>query len=407
MRRPSLLSIAAILLACPLAAQPTWRAGRVVGDALVMSPPGACSSTWYDPEVFFFPDGSPGFLAQGGQDNPCTANVGLDSLFSAKFEPRTRTWQVPAPASCPTVVGRYADFSCPLQEFFAPYQPLASPAVAKVGARYYMAFSGGNADLRKGSLFWAYSDDGAHWHPLRGTPKPASFNWKPLIYPKYGDVCKTFGIPQLTLVYDPSTDYGPQGTFYIQLSYNHRSGEHDTFTFRVPYSSTNPFGLGDGLQVCLNSGPRGTPCTWVAHSGAMVFAYDGQPPEGTDPLLSLYRSNMMNFDPGSGSVAWDPSHGYWLRVFTTRFDDQLHWQTATSLASGVWSAPQPVVLTQFHRQLQALHPSYNQSEVYYGGLVWGQIAGRTGMWLFQPANHLGCRDAFTGLGIFIVALNFS
>lgn len=395
-----------LLLASSLHAQPTWRTGDLASDALVL--PGKCSATWYDPDVFQFPNGDRGFLAQGGMNNPCTANVGLDSLFSARFNSTTQAWQLPAAGSCPTVVGRYADFSCPGNEFFAPYQPLASPAIAKVGSRYYMAFSGGNADFRKGHIFWAFSDDGVHWTPFDWDPKPAGYRWKPLVYPKYGDVCETFGIPQLTLTYDPGTDYGPQGTFYLHFNYIHRGQPaiYDTYTFRFPYSNSNPFGLGGGMQVCLNNGPRGTPCNWVNHSGAMVFDYEGQPAEPGDPVLGVYGGNQNNFDYGAGSIVWDPSHNNWLRVYNV-FDPNLRWETTASLASGIWTAPRVVDMSQFHSQVKARYPSYNQNEMYYGGLYWGQIRGRTGMWLFQPADFRGCSGYFSGLGIFTVALSFN
>jgi hypothetical protein len=160
------------------------------------------------------------------------------------------------------------------------------------------------------------------------------------------------------------------------------------------------------MQVCLNSGPRGTPCTWVNHSGAMVFDYDGQPADGSDPILHIFGGNGNNIGAGGGSIVWDPSHNYWLRFFTL-FDGNVWWQSSTSLSSGIWSAPQIVDMTNFHNQIKALYPTYVQSEMYYGGLFWGSFKGRTGMWLFQPADFRGCSGSFSGLGIFMVALNFS
>ena len=47
-----------------------------------------------------------------------------------------------------------------------------------------MAFWGGNADFRKGHIFWATSTDGASWTILKWDPKPAGYAWRPLIYPK-------------------------------------------------------------------------------------------------------------------------------------------------------------------------------------------------------------------------------
>jgi hypothetical protein len=407
MKKPTrLLLLSFLLVPSFVQAQPTWRTAGLLGDELVIGPPHQCGSTWYDPEVFVFPDGNRGFLAQAGMINPCTANAALDSHYSAKHNSTTLTWQVPANGSCPTVVGRYADTTCPTQEFLAPNQPLASPAIAKVGSRYFMAFSGGNVDIRKGHIFWAYSDNGVNWVPLKWDPKPVGFNWKPLIYPKHGSFCGFFGIPQLSLTYDPSTTYGPEGTFYLHFNYHHLPGELDTYTFRFNYTSANGFGLGSGMQVCVNNGPQGSQCNWQSHSGAMVFDYDGQPPNAGDPLLLRYAGNGNNYSYGGGSIAWVPSHGYWLHVFTDA-QGRLRWQSSTSLASGVWSAPGFVDMTRFHSQMLARYPSYVQSEVYYGGLYYGSIGTRTGLWLFQPADYRACPSYFTGLGIFAVALNFS
>jgi hypothetical protein len=292
-------------------------------------------------------------------------------------------------------------------------------AIAKVGSRYYMAFSGGNADLRKGHVFWAFSDDAVNWTTLQWNPKPAGYNWRPLIYPKFGDFCRTFGVAQITLTYDAGTDFGPQGAFYIHFNYYHLTGELDTYTFRFPYSNGNGFGIGGPMQICLNQGTRGSQCTWVNHSGAMVFDYDMQPPSPGDPILTRYGGNVQNFDFGVGSMIWDPSHNNWLRVFTP-VDWKLYWQTTTSLSSGVWSTPQLIDMSQFDSAVQALHPAYHETNLlYYGGLFWGRTGSRTGMWLFQPADYLGCASAscassplppctglFTGLGIFQVGINF-
>ena|ERR1700730_15969229 len=89
LRKTGLFLIVTLLLGNSLHAQPTWRTGNLGGDALVI--PGKCAATWYDPEVFLFPNGDPGFLAQGGQNNPCTANVGLDSLFLARYNSSARS----------------------------------------------------------------------------------------------------------------------------------------------------------------------------------------------------------------------------------------------------------------------------------------------------------------------------
>jgi hypothetical protein len=60
-------------------------------------------------------------------------------------------------------------------------------------------------------------------------------------------------------------------------------------------------------------------------------------------------------------------------------------------------------MSSFSSQVLALYPGANVSGAAYGGLFWSTIGARTGMWLFQPADHLGC-PIFQGVGIFTVAL---
>ena len=137
----------------------------------------------------------------------------------------------------------------------------------------------------------------------------------------------------------------------------------------------------------------------------MVFDYDGQPPVAGDPLLRKHQGNDQNFNPGAGSIVWDPSHNYWLRFYGIA-DPHLRWQTSTSLSSGVWTAPGIVDMTRFYSQVRALYPNANLSGAAYGGLFWGTIGSRTGMWLYQPSDLHGC-PVFTGVGIFTVAVNFN
>lgn len=381
----------------------TWHTAGIAGNVLEL--PGNCGSTWYDPDVFVYPDNTRGFLAQGDLASTCAQSGNVpDAIYRAKFDPTTLSWQIPASGSCPTVVGHYVGTDCPGQ-LFGGNQPIGSPAVARVGNRYFMAFSGGNVDFRKGHLFWATSTNAVNWIIYNWDPKPAGFAWKPLIYPRAGDLCELMGIPQITLTYDPATDYGPEGTFYVHFNYHHRVGALDTYSFRIPFASAHPFGLGSGMQVALNSGARGTTVTWVPHSGAMVFDYDGEQPAPGDPVLVRYGGNVQNFDFGGGSIVRKDASSSWLRAFQDVYG-VLQWQSAMSLASGVWSAPKPLDMASFHAQVKALYPSY-QNEVSYGGLWFGKIGTRNGLWMFVPTDIRNCAHAFSGLGIFTVALNFS
>jgi hypothetical protein len=52
-------ALGTLLLSASLHAQ-TWRAADL--DGTVVALPVGCNSTWYDPEVFVYPDSSHGFL---------------------------------------------------------------------------------------------------------------------------------------------------------------------------------------------------------------------------------------------------------------------------------------------------------------------------------------------------------
>ena len=73
----------------------------------------------------------------------------------------------------------------------------------------------------------------------------------------------------------------------------------------------------------------------------------------------------------------------------------------------MWTAPQIVDMADFDRRMLARFPGYNATERYYGGLWWGTIGTRTGMWLYQPTDYTSCPGAFTGLGVIGTALTFN
>jgi hypothetical protein len=285
--------------------------------------------------------------------------------------------------------------------------PLASPSIVKINNKYYMAFVGGNADNIRGQVYWAYSTDAVTWTVWKAAPLPSGFAWRPMIQPKYGDPCGLYGIPQLTLTYDATSTLGPEGALYIHFMYKHPTVPvtRDMWAYRFPFSSSNEFGIGGGGQICIKS-TSGDPCTWVNHSGKLFWTYDqvgGQIPEPGDPILAQ-NQGMYQLANGAGDILWDPSHNYWLRVFV--FGGGRFWQSAASLSTGTWTAKTSVDMSTLHSALASLYPNYSAEE-YAGGLYYGTLGGRTGIWMWVPVDYKGCTNPFSGLGIVSTALNFN
>ena len=285
--------------------------------------------------------------------------------------------------------------------------PLGSPSIVKVGSRYFMAFVGGNADYIRGQIYWAVSNDGATWTVYKVAPPPG-FNWTPIIGPKYGNPCEPFGMSHVKLVYDPSTSIGPEGGFYLYLFYHHpavfQALRLETLAYRIPYASADAFGLGavTGRQLCIGSSSTSTTCSWVRHSGKLVWDYDGSPAEPGDPLLQRQRG-MRQMGFGGGDVKHNPQQGNWLHVY--EFAGVIYWQTTTSLESSIWTPRQVVDVSSLDSQMASRYPAY-QPERYYGGLWYGTLGGRTGMWIYQPVDYAGCSSPFAGLGIVLFGLNY-
>ncbi|HEV2855556.1 MAG TPA: hypothetical protein VHC97_22385 [Thermoanaerobaculia bacterium] len=388
----------------------TWRAGAPGPNLLTISSPAGqeCSVTWYDPVMLNFPNGDLGFYAQGNNPRACSPAVGIDSLYKAQRNSSTLVWQTPSQTACPALTGKFLNGSFPA----CPYSqtnpgPLASPDVVKVNNKYYMAFSGGNSDIIRGQIFWAYSTDAVTWTVLQDPPLPPGFTWRPLVQPKYGDPCALYGIGHLTLTYDPDTTLGPEGAFYIHFMYKHPTDPitRDMWAYRFPFSSMNASGIGGGGQLCIKS-TTGNPCNWVNHSGKLFWDYDqvnGQTPEPGDPVL-FRNQGMYQMANGGGDILWDPSHNYWLRVLM--FGGVRSWQSATSLSTGQWSAKTQVDMSAFHSGMASLYPSYSAEE-YIGGLYYGTFGQRTGMWMWVPVDYGGCSNPFSGLGIVSTGLNFN
>lgn len=160
--------------------------------------------------------------------------------------------------------------------------------------------------------------------------------------------------------------------------------------FRINYDASAPGGLGTTTQL-LQGG------FWVAHSGRLVWDYDGLPAVPGDPFA--YRRRSLN-DLGAGfgeatagDLKYDPGTGTWVYVFSG--GAELYAQRTTSLASGKWALPKLIDTTTI-KNLYALHFGYR----YYPGLWYGTLGSRTGLYLFTPVPETPrCAPFFTGLRI--------
>lgn len=405
--RRILCSLAVSLALSGAASAQTWHVGGTTpGGPIKIDAPALCAATLYDPEVYVLPSGARALLGQGSTFAASGCVRQRDELFLSQQV--TGGWSNVPVAGCPALSGGYATVTQCGAPFTSGPGPLGSPSIAKVGSKYFMAFNGGNSDTLKGHVFWATSTDGVTWTPFLGSSRPAGYQWKPLIYLKGGGLCDKIGVGHVSMVYDPSTTYGAQGAFYLYVTFSHPNlpQPSDHILYRFQYSSTDPAGMGGGMQVCLNS--AGGTCQWTDHSGAMVFANSGVDPEPGDPVLPFYGS-ARNMGHGPGDIKWNPGRNAWLRAYTHLDVSQLFWQEATSLATGLWTAADvPVDTAQFQQNMAARFGAlYNPADVLYPGLYYGSFGGGPNkMWIFQPIDYGGCSSPFGGLGIVISQFNY-
>lgn len=357
-------------------------------------PPGsqpACDVTTYDPTAYQMPNGDLKVLTQGNKQTCSTG--GFDSLWAFVRDSATGTWTTLRPDSCPDLKGAYT--RCGYNPV-NPVGPLGGPSVVKVGSKYYMAFSGGNADFIAGRIYWGVSSDGTNWDVYDTSYVNGS--WKPLVGPKYGNDCDTFGVSGVILAYDPSQALGPEGGFYLYLNYYHpaaQGGNAEVVAFRFSYSSSHPYGFGTSLREIFRE--EG----WGPHTGLMVWDYDGLPAEPGDPVLRKGRSvtgfKMPLATPSAmGDIKFEPVLQKWVYVFS-RFGKLLT-QTSPTLAGGQWSEPS-VMDTSAYLSAFPLRP---HGFIYYPGLWYGTLGSRTGLYLFVPTDTMSCQGAsidFRGLGL--------
>jgi hypothetical protein len=423
-----LLAIAIASGAVQVSAE-TWVAGAAVvppsqGAALTMGHVSLmpCSVTWFSPGVFTYPNGDLAFLAQGRNLAP---NI-KDSIFGARRNSATGQWQTPASADAPALTGLYMTGGSPQNCGYSQTTPgpVASPKVVFLpeaisgtpGGRYYMAFVGGNGDFIRGQVYWGTSTDAVNWTIWKWSPLPAGFSWRPLVGPLYGPAgyspdptCYPYGITQLMLTYDSDTSLGAQGGFYLHLVYQHwvkkpdgtfAPNSFDMLSYRFSYTTSNAFGLGGNGQI-YTCDPVTHACQWVAHSGQMVWDYDGQAPAPGDPILHAHQSTSMA--QGPGDIVKIPSTGRWLHIGSF---NQVFTQSASSLALQDWSVTTPINRAALDLSLNnppsGPYPGY-LNDAFDPGLWYGLLGTRTGIWGFFPVRYMGTTcSAFSYRGLAVV-----
>lgn len=396
----------------------------------IANPPNgdSCANTWYDPEVFVLPNATDlGLLAQAGAPNPCQT-LPYDSIYPASRN-SVGAWTSPSATQCPRMKGEYVRCGW---TGGSNAGPIASPSVIRLpntsspnGYRYFMAFSGGNADYVHGKVYWAYSDDGINWNVYTNSSLPEI--WSPLLQAKYErsssaprstPACSApSGIGQLQLAYENGYVYlfsqynhpiqpecsDPNSSACLNSPYKGYDRALSSLLTRFTYNSGHPWGFGSGWSIFHNG-------AWVTHSGKLVFGYDVNasgvqlPADTGNPVVGIYNSvQTAGFEFGAGDVKY--GNGKWLHVWS--FGGT--WaQTANCLDPTVcgWGTKQQINLNNItangYSNLVEIMPG-----IHYGALrkADGTYTG-THWWIWVPAptGNKACydgpnRNVFAGLSL--------
>jgi hypothetical protein len=414
-----LRTLLALVLLTPPFAFAQYSIGTSYRPLPMATPPGGntCSRTWYDADIHLLPNGKDlGVLAQASAPNYCT-DVALDTIQLGARNGDSGAWTLPASVDsyanvCPTLQGQYT--RCGF-EFWFHSGPVASPSVVRLenpnsptGVRYYMAFVGGNADFIQGKIYWAVSDDGAHWEVYaRNTDE----SWAPILQAKYtrsagaprsAPACEhPSGIGQVQLAFEDDR-------FYVFFQYYHPVQPecvegHDSPTcvaasrriydralsshlYRFDYNPLHPFGFAGDVREMYVDG------RWQHHSTKLVWGYDVDaagnqlPANADDPVLELFDGvQSAGFAFGAGDVKF--GNGRWLHAYV--FAHTMYAQTATSVdpARASWSDPQPVDVSRI-RAAYSLSTSDPAPGIWYGSL--SGTAEKWWMWAAVPSEDRLC-----------------
>ena len=385
MSRSLTILMAVFVAAGAMAAQPTYHVGTPNNQVVSVGTAFNCATTLYDPEVYLA-NGKLILWGQGGSPNPCSK--GLDSLYTATYNPPVNNWRVPLATDCPTLIGQALCDNLPTVNP-DPSGPVASPSVVQLNGKVYMAYVAGNADYERGRINWAVGT---------GTSLsiyPSASNPVSLITPMQSGktACDKHGVGQVRLAYE-------NGYFYFILFYYHFRGANggedplSTLAYRISYDPANPWGLGSVRQIFTGG-------QWVAHDGNLVWDYDSP---GGLPVYGNYDARGLHFQ-GEGDMKWDPTRLRWIHIFSSDDSPGVSWQETTSLESGSWSVPVAVDVSKVH----AKYPStpFVGAGIWYGDITDDNIYNPR-WWVFLPVHSgAACQGGvFAGLSVAMATLDY-
>lgn len=379
-----LIILAVVLLAAVATAQPTYHVGTPNNQLISIGTAFDCSASLAEPEVYKLTNGKLVLWGQGASTASCTK--GIDSLYTATYNPPVNNWRVPLATDCPTLTGKALCDHIPTVNP-DPSGPVASPSVVQLNGKVYMAYVAGNADYERGRINWAVGTD------TTLSIYPSASNPVSLVSPMQAGKtdCDPYGVGQVRLAYE-------NGYFYFILFYRHHTngggGPFSTLAYRISYDPANPWGLGSTRQIFTGG-------QWVAHNGNLVFNYDS--PAGL-PISGNYDARGLQF-AGQGDLKWDPARLRWIHIFSPFNNAQILWQETTSLESGSWSAPIDVDLSK----IRAKYPStpFVGAGIWYGDITSDNI-NNPRWWVFLPI-HGGAAcpgGAFAGLSVAMATLDY-
>ena len=376
----------AVVLCTAAAGQsPTYRVGTPNNQVVSVGTAFNCATTLYDPEVYRLSNGRLVLWGQGGSVASCTQ--GLDSLYTATYNPSVNNWRVPLATDCPTLIGKALCDHLPNANP-DPSGPLGSPSAVELDGKVFMAYVAGNADYERGKVNWAVGTD------TNLSVYPTASNPVALITPVQSGkgACDKHGIGQVRLAYE-------YPYFYFILFYSHNrdagGGPYSTLAYRINYDPANAWGLGAIRQVLKGS-------QWVAHDGNLIFDYDSP---GGISVYGNYDARGLQYG-GEGDLKWDPVRQRWIHIFSTWDTSKLSWQESPSLDWGMWTVPVDVDVTKIRQKWP--------STPFIGAGIWHGDITNDGIsnprwWIFLPV-HGGapCPGAvFAGLSVAMATLDYN
>ena len=341
-----------------------------------------CGGTVYDPELFVLPDGDVQMFAQGPH-----ASI-VDKFYAFRRDSKSGQWSgsptAPGVSAAPAIEGEY--MRCGYSPD-ATNGPIASPSVVRdpFRGRYFMAFSGGNADAITGRVYGATSKDGVDWTYYDAGAGRELIT--PIIYPVHHEICNVArntggsGVGQLEMVLDG-------GYFIFWLRYGHALNDaggtlfdYERIAFRISYDPNAESGFGSTRQIWYDG-------AWRNHSGKLVWDYnlceDGpcRPAAPGDFILGRHRS-VMNMKFGAGDVKYDSTlfyWGYWVHFAQSVAGEQIEWEYS-DLRTPEW-------IDGGTLDVSTVLQAFPGAQIYYPGLYFYNAwhGGVQGDYIFIPLD---------------------